>query len=81
MTDLVYMGDGSTWVTGAPARDITADELAELEAREGLTRDALLASGLYAPAKPARATAPAVPERNPVPDPSPEEFTTKEATE
>lgn len=41
---LRYVGDGS-WIRGVPARDLESDEVASFD------REALLASGLYKPAK------------------------------
>lgn len=39
-----YLGDGNAWIDGIPARDLTADEWAELtEAQKAHA----LASGLY----------------------------------
>jgi len=39
-----YLGDGSQWIDGIPARDLTADEWAELtEAQQAHA----IASGLY----------------------------------
>lgn len=53
-----FLGDGSQWINGIPARDLTEDEWAELsEAQQAHAR----ASGLYAIAPTVEATQPEQP--------------------
>ena len=40
-----YLGDGSQWINGIPARDLTVDEWAELSEAD---KAHAIASGLYA---------------------------------
>ena len=44
----LYVGDGRA-VPALPARDLTADDLAEVLAREGIGEDVVVGCGLYEP--------------------------------
>lgn len=50
--NIVYRYTGPGYVVGIPARDLTEQDLQEIEAREGITRELVEASGLYELAEP-----------------------------